>query len=95
MTTPYVPSKPARRPIEWKVKVATIATYAGSLALLGALQAVSSDKDIFGAIPAWLGVILTPVIPTAITAVSAYVAKHTPRPDLEMPQPLQVPNKNL
>lgn len=88
MTTPYVPGKPARRPIEWKVKVASFATYAGSLALLGLLQAVSTDKDIFGAIPVWLGVILTPIVPTVITAVSAYVAKHTPRPDLEEPKPL-------
>lgn len=77
-----VPSPRPAGPIEWKVKVAALATYIGSVALLGLLQAFSTDVDLFGAIPAWLGVILTPILPTFITALSAYVAKHTPRPDL-------------
>lgn len=79
MTTP---TPPVKRPIETKVKVATIATYVGVTVLLGVLEGFNGDANLIKSLPDWLEPFLVPLIPTAITYFSAYKANHTPRPDL-------------
>ncbi|MCZ7376557.1 hypothetical protein [Micromonospora sp. WMMC250] len=68
-------------PVETKVKVATIFTYLGSLALLAILNGITSTNLIAG-LPDVIEVFVAPMVPAAITLVSGYLAKHTPRPDL-------------
>jgi hypothetical protein len=71
----------ASAPVETKVKAAGVATYLGLAALLGLLNGVT-DINLVQALPDALEVFLAPMIPTAITTVTSYMAKHTPRPDL-------------
>jgi hypothetical protein len=66
-------------PIETKVKAATAAAYVGSAALLGALTAVEDDARLVGWLPAGLGPFVLALVPTAVTAVSGWMARHTPR----------------
>lgn len=61
-------------PVERKVKAATAAAYVGCASLLGALTAVEDDGRLVGWMPAGLA-----LVPTAITAVSGWMARHTPR----------------
>lgn len=68
-------------PVETKVKVATIATYLGSLALLAILNGITSTNLVAG-LPDVIEVFVAPMLPAAITLVTGYLAKHTPRPDL-------------
>jgi hypothetical protein len=77
-------SAPPKRPIEIKVKVATVATYLGSLAALAVLNGITSTNLVAG-LPDVIEVFVAPLIPAAITLVSGYVARHTPRPDLGQP----------
>jgi hypothetical protein len=72
---------PAKGPVETKVKVASIATYLGSLALLAVLNGVT-DTNLISGLPDVAEVLLAPVIPAAISLVAGYAARHTPRPDL-------------
>lgn len=67
-------------PVEWKVKVASAATYLGFVALLAVLNAVA-DANLITELPDVAEVFLAPVLPTLITFVSSYAAKHTPRTD--------------
>ncbi|MER7212439.1 hypothetical protein ABT340_35750 [Streptosporangium sp. NPDC000239] len=80
---PITTSRPA---VEAKVKWATLGTYLGSVAALSVLQAVNSDLSLIAFWPDWLETITVPLIPTAITAVSGFMARHTPRPDLPLSQ---------
>lgn len=68
-------------PVERKVTFGTVATYLGSIAVLSVLQAFSTDTNMFGALPALVGIPLTAVLPALINLVVAYKAKHTPRND--------------
>lgn len=67
--------------VERKVKAAGIATYLGIAAGLGVLNA-ATDINLIAGLPDWLEVFVAPFIPTVITSLSAYQARHTPRPDL-------------
>ncbi|MEV7770600.1 holin [Kitasatospora sp. NPDC086791] len=71
--------------IETKVKAATVAAYLGSTALLADLTAVQNQPGLVSWMPGWLAPFVLSLIPTAITAVAGYQARHTPRPDLIPP----------
>lgn len=74
------------RPVEAKVKWATLGSYLGSVAVLSVLQAVNSDLSLIAFWPDWLETITVPLLPAAITAVAGFRARHTPRPDLPLSQ---------
>ncbi|MDP9799335.1 hypothetical protein J2S43_007847 [Catenuloplanes nepalensis] len=76
------PAPSVTAPIERKVAVAGIATYLGLAALLGVLHAIG-DANLITALPDLAEVFAAPLLPTAITTVAAYLARHTPRPDLD------------
>ncbi|MCO4699299.1 hypothetical protein LRR80_05393 [Streptomyces sp. RO-S4] len=66
-------------PVEKKVTAATAATFVGSTALLGALEAVRDNAELVGWLPPALAPFVLALVPTAITFVSGWAAKHTPR----------------
>lgn len=74
-------SAAASPPVETKVKAAAIATYFGLVALLAVLNAVA-DANLVTALPDVVEVFVAPMLPTLITLLAAYKARHTRRPDL-------------
>ncbi|MEU5834452.1 holin [Streptomyces diacarni] len=68
-------------PVERKVTAASAAAYVGSAGLLGALAALQDHGRLLEWMPDGLTPFVAALIPTAITAVSGWVAKHTPRDD--------------
>ncbi|MGW4803016.1 holin [Kitasatospora sp. NPDC004272] len=70
-------------PIETKVKVATVGAYLGSTGLLAGLTAVEDQPSLVSVLPGWLAPFVLSAIPTAITFVAAYRARHTPRSDAD------------
>jgi hypothetical protein len=75
---------PTSAPVETKVKAAAVATYLGLLALLAVLNGVT-DADLIAGLPDVVEVFVAPLLPTAVTFVTSYLARHTPRPDLGRP----------
>lgn len=73
---------PTRGPIERKVIAATAAAYVASTGLLAALAAVRDDGRLLELLPDGLTAVVAALIPSAITAVAGWRARHTPRPDL-------------
>ncbi|MFI0827312.1 holin [Streptomyces roseolus] len=73
----------AHAPVEKKVTAASIAAYLGSTGLLAVLAAVQDNDRLLGPMPDSVTPFVLALIPTAITAVSGWAAKHTPRPDPE------------
>jgi len=71
----------ANAPVERKVTAATAAAYVGSAGLLGALAAVQDNARLLEWMPDGLTPFVLALVPTAITAVSGWMAKHTPRDD--------------
>ena len=67
--------------VETKVKVAAWATYLGLAGLLAILTGFS-DANLIAGLPDPVEVFVAPMLPTLITTLAAYRAKHTPRPDL-------------
>ncbi|MFE3122266.1 holin [Streptomyces hydrogenans] len=72
----------AHAPIEKKVTWASVAAYLGSTGLLAALATVQDNARLLDPMPDTLAPFVLALVPTAITAVSGWTAKHTPRPDL-------------
>lgn len=68
-------------PVEAKVKAAGWATYLGGVGLLAILNAFS-DANLIAGLPDAVEVFVAPMVPTAITTAAAWLAKHTPRPDI-------------
>lgn len=66
-------------PVERKVKAATAAAYVGCTALLGVLAAVQDNARLVDWLPDSVAPFVLALIPTAATAVSGWMAKHTPR----------------
>lgn len=66
-------------PVEKKVTAAAAATYLGSTAVLGTLTAVQDHHELVGWMPGALSPFVLALVPTAITFVSAWATKHTPR----------------
>lgn len=71
----------ASAPIETKVKAATAGVYLSSVAGLGVLEAVHDAPLLIAWLPDWIEPFILGLVPTAITAVAAYQARHTPRTD--------------
>ncbi|MFC8176519.1 holin [Streptomyces sp. NPDC057325] len=65
--------------IETKVKAASAAAYVGSTALLAALAAVQDHAQLLSWMPDTVSPFVLALVPTAITFVSGWAAKHTPR----------------
>ncbi len=65
-------------PVEAKVKSATTATFLVSL-LIAVLNAVVADDALLGPLPPWLQAVVIAAAPTAVTFLSGWAARHTPR----------------
>ncbi|MFJ6566417.1 holin [Streptomyces sp. NPDC091292] len=65
--------------VEKKVTAATAATFVGSTALLAGLQAVQDHAELVSWMPSALAPFALAVVPTAITFVSGWAARHSPR----------------
>ncbi|NWF31283.1 holin [Streptomyces sp. PKU-EA00015] len=68
----------ATAPVETKVKAASAATFLVGIAI-AVLNAVAADSSLLGPLPAWLQAITLPLVPTALTWLAGYQARHTPR----------------
>jgi hypothetical protein len=66
-------------PVEKKVTAATAGTYLGSTALLAALEATRDNAELVGWMPSGLTPFVLALVPAAITFVSGWAAKHSPR----------------
>ncbi|MEV1063366.1 holin [Streptomyces sp. NPDC050263] len=66
-------------PVEKKVTAATAAAYVGSTGLLASLEAVPDHAELVGWMPSALAPFVLALVPAAITFVSGWAAKHTPR----------------
>lgn len=68
------PAQPTR-----KVTWASIASYLGGVALLGAVQGISGHLDVLSAgLPPWANIIITPLIPAVIAFLTGYATQHAP-----------------
>jgi hypothetical protein len=65
--------------IETKVKAASAAAFLGSTGLLAILAAVQDNARLLSAMPDSVSPFVLALVPTAITFVSGWAAKHTPR----------------
>ncbi|MFE2941049.1 holin [Streptomyces sp. NPDC059255] len=68
--------------VEKKVSVASAAAYVGSTGLLAGLTAVQDNARLVEWMPSALAPFVLALIPTTITFVGGWVAKHTPRAGL-------------
>lgn len=68
--------------IELKVISMTIAATAagGGAAILNDLQA---DHSLLGSTPSWLQALILTAAPPAVTFLTGWATRHTPRPDLQ------------
>lgn len=66
-------------PVEKKVTAASFATYLASTGLLAILAAVQGNAELVGFMPDGLSPFVLALVPTAITFVSGWAAKHSPR----------------
>ena len=65
-------------PVEIKVKAASAATFLVGLAI-ALLNAVAADSSLLGPLPAWLQAPVLALVPTGLTWLAGYQARHTPR----------------
>jgi hypothetical protein len=65
-------------PVEAKVKAATSVSFLASL-VVAVLNAVAADSSLLGPLPVWLQAIVIALVPTALTFLAGYQARHTPR----------------
>ncbi|EGJ77683.1 putative holin [Streptomyces sp. Tu6071] len=66
-------------PVETKVKFATVAAYLASTGLLAVLTAVQDHAGLVAGLPDALEPFVLALVPTAITGVAGWAARHTPR----------------
>lgn len=66
-------------PVEKKVTVASVAAYLGSVGLLAVLTAIQGDAGLVAPLPDPTEPFVLALIPTALTFVGGWAAKHTPR----------------
>jgi len=65
-------------PVEAKVKAATGASLAVGVAV-AILNAVVADAALLGSLPQWLQSVILALAPAALTFLSGWQARHTPR----------------
>ncbi|MFD4314972.1 holin [Streptomyces sp. NPDC058548] len=74
----------ANAPVEKKVTWASAAAYLGSTGVLAVLAGVQDNARLLDPLPDTLAPFVLALIPTTVTFVSGWAAKHTPRdPDQE------------
>ena len=66
-------------PVEKKVTAASAATYLASTGLLAILAAVQDNARLIGWMPDALAPFVLALVPTLVTFVSGWAARHTPR----------------
>lgn len=71
----------AKAPVELKVRVGAFFAYVGSLGVLTVLGWLN-DADLVANLPDWASVPVAAAIPAVLAYWRAYMADHTPRPDL-------------
>ncbi|MEV8552552.1 holin [Streptomyces glaucescens] len=67
--------------LEKKVSAATAGTYVASTALLAGLEAVQDNAELVSWLPPALAPFVLALVPAAISFVSGWAARHTPRID--------------
>lgn len=65
--------------IEAKVKASTAAAYIASTGVLASLAAVQDNARLLSFLPDSVSPFVVALVPAAITFVSGWAAKHTPR----------------
>lgn len=65
-------------PVETKVKAATAATFVVSIVLV-VLNSVVADSTLLKPLPSWAQALSIAIAPAAVTFLSGWLAKHTPR----------------
>ncbi|MEU2797418.1 holin [Streptomyces sp. NPDC006995] len=68
----------AKAPVEAKVKAASTGAFLAGLAV-AMLNAVVADNSLLGPLPSWLQAPLLALVPTALTWLAGYQARHTAR----------------
>jgi hypothetical protein len=66
-------------PVEKKVTAASVAAYLASTGLLAILTAIQDNAGLVGGLPDALEPFVLALVPTAVTFVAGWAAKHTPR----------------
>lgn len=67
--------------VERKVTAAAAGAYVASTGLLAAMEAVRDNPGVVSWLPDWLEPFVLAVVPTGVTFLAAYRARHTPRAD--------------
>lgn len=70
--------RPTAAPIEAKVAASTAVTFAVGLAV-AVPNDVEADASLLGPLPGWLQAPLLALVPSGLTFLAGYQAKHTPR----------------
>ena len=70
----------AKKPVERKVKAATLASLAVAVAIT-ALNTVVGDAALLGDAPPWVQNLVTLLAPPLLVFASGYQARHTPQPE--------------
>lgn len=65
--------------VETKVTAASVAAYLASTGLLAILAGVQNDARLLDWMPDSLSPFVLALVPTAVTFISGWAAKHTPR----------------
>lgn len=76
-----------RNVIETKVKASTAGTFLVSAAI-AVLNQTAGDDSLMGSLPAWAQTLVLLVVPPAVTFLSGWQARHTPRTDVPAVSPV-------
>lgn len=77
-----VPAPPASTAAAWKIEAKVVASTAAAFAVslaVSILNAVQDNHALLGSTPAVLQTIILIVVPTVVTFLGGYLAKHSPR----------------
>lgn len=74
-SSPVLPNRNGRFPLEWKVKAAAIGTYVAGLVMVGVWSAIT-DGNLIGELPDPVATVLTPMIPAVTAVIAGYQARH-------------------
>lgn len=74
------------QPVEAKVKAMALVSYLTGIAGMAALQTIADDASLISFLPDWVEMIVLPLVPSGLTALAGWKARHTPRPDLPQSQ---------
>ncbi|GAA2098629.1 hypothetical protein GCM10009801_69810 [Streptomyces albiaxialis] len=70
-------------PVERKVTASSVAAFVASAGLLAVLTAVQENNGLVGGLPDAVEPVVLALVPTAVTFVSGWMARHTPRADAD------------